>query len=83
MVLSQLCVCSVLLMVLSLMMFMRHVLFLPTGGVVLSQLLDWVRQHATQFDKSAAAVTEAEIPEKHPDYWSSVSRRSPGRLVGM
>ncbi|XP_043226738.1 nuclear pore complex protein Nup85-like isoform X1 [Amphibalanus amphitrite] len=42
------------------------------GGVVLGQLLDWVRQHATQFDKSAAAVTEAEIPEKHPDYWNTV-----------
>ena len=39
---------------------------------MLSQLLDWVRQHATQFDKSAAAVTEAEIPEKHPDYWNTV-----------
>ena len=39
---------------------------------MLGQLLDWIRQHATQFDKSAAAVTEAEIAEKHPDYWNTV-----------
>ncbi|XP_037091371.1 nuclear pore complex protein Nup85-like [Pollicipes pollicipes] len=42
------------------------------GGVVLYQLLDWVRQHATQFDRAAAHVTEAEVPESHPEYWNTV-----------
>ncbi len=45
------------------------------GGVILSQLLEWLRWHFVEADKSARAALELEKPQDHPAYWDAVSVR--------
>lgn len=43
------------------------------GGVVLVQLLDWLKWHFTQGDFTAREVMSEDEPEKHEQYWDAVS----------
>ncbi len=46
-----------------------------SGGIVLQQLLDWVRVHFTEGDQLAKEVVQAEEPDFGENYWSAVSMR--------
>ena len=43
------------------------------GGIVLQQLLDWVKLHFTEGDVKARNVLMAEALETNDEYWSAVS----------
>ena len=42
------------------------------GGVILAQLLEWLRWHFVEGDKLAREALESERPCDHPDYWDAV-----------
>ena len=52
------------------------VLFLFTGGIVISQLLEWLRWHFTDGERLATEILREESPEQHPEYWDCVSHIS-------
>ena len=43
------------------------------GGIVLSQLLDWLRLHFVEADHMARESLQHDTPHKHPQYWNAVS----------
>ena len=47
--------------------------FLLKGGIVLSQLLDWLRMHFVEGDHIAREALQLETPNRHPQYWQAVS----------
>ncbi|XP_071489851.1 nuclear pore complex protein Nup85-like [Diadema antillarum] len=51
-----------------------EILFVETlpGGVVLQQLLDWVRLHFTEGDAKARSVLTAEEIQTNDEYWSAI-----------
>ena len=55
---------------------------LLTGGVVIGQLLEWIRWHFTDGERLAAEILSTENPEQHREYWDCVSLNSlkPGVL---
>ena len=42
------------------------------GGILLSQLLEWLRLHFTEADRKARAAISEEMAEDHELYWESV-----------
>ena len=44
-----------------------------TGGVILAQLLEWLRWHFVEGDKMAREALESDRPCDHPAYWDAVS----------
>ncbi|KAI8501147.1 Nucleoporin nup85 [Branchiostoma belcheri] len=51
-----------------------EILFVETlpGGVVLAQLLDWVKWHFNEADGYANEATTSDTPHLHDSYWSAV-----------
>ncbi|XP_064637372.1 nuclear pore complex protein Nup85-like [Lineus longissimus] len=51
-----------------------EILFIDSapGGMVLLQLLDWLKWHFTEGDKLAASVMRDEHPSDHDQYWPAV-----------
>lgn len=50
------------------------VLVVSSGGVVLLQLLDWLRMHFVAGFSVAQECLREEYPEEHPSYWEAVKR---------
>ena len=44
-----------------------------SGGVVIGQLLEWIRWHFTDGERLAAEIIATENPEQHREYWDCVS----------
>ena len=44
------------------------------GGVVLQQLLDWLRMHFTDGDRFFFEAMQDENPEHHPNFWQAVRK---------
>ena len=42
------------------------------GGLILSQLLDWMRLHFTEGMRLAKEAMQDERPDAHPSYWPAV-----------
>ncbi|XP_052766096.1 nuclear pore complex protein Nup85-like isoform X1 [Mya arenaria] len=47
---------------------------LAPGGVVISQLLEWLRWHFTEGEQLFAEITRDEFPEQHREYWDCIYR---------
>ena len=47
--------------------------YLSLGGIVLQQLLDWVKVHFLEGDQLAKEVLQSSEPEFGETYWSAVS----------
>ena len=43
------------------------------GGVLLSQLLDWLRWHFVEVDRLAREIMQEEPAHAHQQYWDTVS----------
>ena len=48
--------------------------FLNAGGIVLLQLLDWLRMHFTEAYKIAGDCVSLEDAAEHPQYWQAVTQ---------
>ena len=66
----------------SVCMILMYALCMLLGGVVLNQLLDWLRFHFVEGTRLAQEAMQDESPEKHPDYWNAVSHY-PGRYRSL
>ena len=44
------------------------------GGVVLNQLLDWLRMHFVEGDRIVREALQEDSLECHPEYWNAVSK---------
>lgn len=44
-----------------------------TGGLVITQLIEWLRWHFTDGEKNAVEILREEKPEENPSYWDTVS----------
>ncbi|KAJ8318293.1 hypothetical protein KUTeg_003384 [Tegillarca granosa] len=44
----------------------------PTGGLVITQLIDWLRLHDGYGDHLYSEVIQEEAPDQHPQYWDAV-----------
>lgn len=51
-----------------------EILFLDVqpSGILLNQLLDWIRWHFPMFEMLAKEVIESDDPTSHPSYWNAV-----------
>lgn len=61
------CCCSMFMHIL------QYFSFFYLGGVVLQQLLGWLRMHFTEVDDDARSALAESIPDQHPRYWHAVS----------
>lgn len=44
-----------------------------TGGLVISQLVEWLRWHFTDGERLFSDIKREEFPEDHSEYWDCVS----------
>ena len=47
-------------------------MFCITGGLVITQLLDWIRIHFTD-EETILQILQEDRPDSHQFYWDSVS----------
>ncbi|KAI0213573.1 Nuclear pore complex protein Nup85 [Lamellibrachia satsuma] len=42
------------------------------GGIVLTQLLDWLRVHFVEYDQMALDILKDDVPEVNPNFWKVI-----------
>jgi len=52
-----------------------------SGGVVISQLLEWLRWHFTEGEQLFAEIERDEFPHQHTEYWDCVRVYVAGGLL--
>lgn len=59
-----------------LLIIFLSIAILFSGGIIIGQLLEWLRWHFTEGEKLATEILVSENPERHSEYWDCVSVRS-------